>query len=142
MEDFASCRNTHRISTRRNHPPIAVSHSVKTQSLNWPEMGSQAHPVSPSPANSSFASSPNVTLQWEGGFFAWKYDVYFGTTQNPPLLTSDVNTGFPGPGTPETFQLATLQPGTTYFWRIVGKTMANMTASSPVWSFTVPGTGT
>ena len=99
-------------------------------------------PVSPSPANSSFASSPNVTLQWEGGFFAWKYDVYFGTTPNPPLLASNVNTGFPGPGTPETFQLATLQPGTTYFWRIVGKTMANMTNSSPVWSFTVPGSGT
>ena len=99
-------------------------------------------PVSPSPANQSFTLSPNVTLQWEGGFFAWKYDVYFGTTPNPPLLTANLNTGFPGPGTPETYQLPTLQPGTTYFWRIVGKTMANMTASSPVWSFTVPGSGT
>ena len=99
-------------------------------------------PVSPSPANQSFVPSPSVTLQWEGGFFAWKYDVYFGTTDNPPLLASDVNTGFPGPGTPETFTLPTLVPGTTYFWRIVGKTMANMTASSPVWSFTVTGSGT
>lgn len=99
-------------------------------------------PVSPSPSNGSFTSSPNVTLQWEGGFWAWRYDVYFGTTSNPPLLTSNLNTGFPGPGTPETYTLPTLQPGTTYFWKIVGKTMANMTTSSPVWSFTVPGSGT
>jgi PKD repeat protein/phosphatidylserine/phosphatidylglycerophosphate/cardiolipin synthase-like enzyme len=99
-------------------------------------------PVSPSPSNQAFTTSTNVTLQWEGGFWAWKYDVYFGTTSNPPLVASDVNTGFPGPGTPETYTLPTLQPGTTYFWRIVGKTMANMTATSPVWSFTVPGTGT
>jgi PKD repeat protein/phosphatidylserine/phosphatidylglycerophosphate/cardiolipin synthase-like enzyme len=99
-------------------------------------------PANPSPANQAFTSSTNVTLQWEGGFWAWKYDVYFGTSSNPPLVASDLNTGFPGPGTPETFTLPTLQPGTTYFWRIVGKTMANMTTSSPVWSFTVPGNGT
>ena len=99
-------------------------------------------PANPSPANQAFTPSTNVTLQWEGGFFAWRYDVYFGTSPNPPLLTADVSTGFPGPGTPETFTLPPLQPGTTYFWRIVGKTMANMTATSPVWSFTVPGSGT
>jgi PKD repeat protein/phosphatidylserine/phosphatidylglycerophosphate/cardiolipin synthase-like enzyme len=99
-------------------------------------------PASPSPANQAFTPSINVTLQWEGGFWAWKYDVYFGTTANPPLLTSNLNTGFPGPGTRETYTLPPLEPGTTYYWRIVGKTMANMTASSPVWSFTVPGSGT
>ena len=27
---------------------------------------------------------------------------------------------------------------TTYYWKIVSKTMANMTASGPVWSFTTP----
>ena len=99
-------------------------------------------PASPSPGNQSFTTGTNVTLQWEGGYWAWKYDVYFGTSSNPPLIASDVNTGFPGPGTPETFTLPPLQPGTTYFWRIVGKTMANMTATSPTWSFTVPGSGT
>jgi PKD repeat protein len=98
-------------------------------------------PVSPSPVNQSFTTSNNVTLRWEGGFYAWKYDVYFGTDPNPPLLTQDVNTGFPGPGTPETFTLPPLIPGTTYYWRIVGKTMANKVASGPVWSFTVPGSG-
>ncbi|HKV36831.1 MAG TPA: phospholipase D-like domain-containing protein [Pyrinomonadaceae bacterium] len=98
-------------------------------------------PVSPSPVNQSFTTSNNVTLRWEGGFYAWKYDVYFGTDPNPPLLTQDVNTGFPGPATQETFTLPPLSPGTTYYWRIVGKTMADKVASGPVWSFTVPGTG-
>ncbi|HKY29503.1 MAG TPA: phospholipase D-like domain-containing protein [Pyrinomonadaceae bacterium] len=98
-------------------------------------------PTSPSPANSAVTPSPDVTLRWEGGFFAWRYDLYFGTTPNPSLLTANINTGFPGPATAETFQLPPLQPGVTYFWRVVGKTMANMAASSPVWSFTVAGTG-
>src|SRR5215213_7057011 len=98
-------------------------------------------PTTPSPANQTFTTSPDVQLRWEGGFWAWKYDLYFGTTPNPPLVTANLNTGFPGPGTPETYQLPTLQPG-TYYWRVVGKTMANMTTSGPVWSFTVPGAGT
>ena len=97
-------------------------------------------PASPSPANSAVIASPDVQLRWEGGFFAWKYDVYFGTDSNPPLLAANVNTGFPGP-TVETYQLPILVPGQTYFWRIVGKTMADKTASSPVWSFTVAGSG-
>src|SRR5687767_9645522 len=33
----------------------------------------------------------------------------------------------------------TLNPGTTYFWRIVGKTMADKTANGPLWSFTTSG---
>lgn len=99
-------------------------------------------PTSPAPGNNSVAPSTSVTLQWEGGFWAWKYDVYFGTNSNPPLVAANVNTGFPGPDTRETFALPPLQPGTTYFWRIVGKTEANMTTSGPVWSFTVAGSGT
>ena len=98
-------------------------------------------PANPSPANNALITPTNVTLAWEGGFWAWKYDIYFGTTSNPPLLVADVNTGFPGPATAETFTLPPLQPGTTYFWRIVGKTMANKTATSPVWSFTIAGSG-
>ena len=97
-------------------------------------------PVSPSPANSAVVTSPSVTLQWEGGFFAWKYDVFFGTDPNPPLFAANLNTGFPGP-TVETLQLPILVPGQTYFWRVVGKTMADKTASGPVWSFTVAGSG-
>jgi hypothetical protein len=33
----------------------------------------------------------------------------------------------------------TLQPGTTYYWRVVSRTNANLTTSSPTWSFTTSG---
>ncbi|MFY9558131.1 MAG: IPT/TIG domain-containing protein, partial [Blastocatellia bacterium] len=41
--------------------------------------------------------------------------------------------------TPETFSPPTLQTGTRYYWRIVSKTMANMTSTGPTWSFTTAG---
>ena len=35
---------------------------------------------------------------------------------------------------------AALTPGTTYYWRVVGKTMANQSRTSDVWNFTTAGT--
>jgi hypothetical protein len=35
--------------------------------------------------------------------------------------------------------LPALQPGTTYYWKIVSKTMAYLTATGPVWRFTTAG---
>ena len=35
---------------------------------------------------------------------------------------------------------AALTPGTTYYWRVVGKTMANLSRTSDVWNFTTAGT--
>src|SRR5215208_221022 len=92
-----------------------------------------------SPANGAVAQPTTLTLQWEGGLWAHKYDIYFGTTPNPPLLAADVNTGSPYPGNPETYQLPALSPGTTYYWRVVSKTMANLGNSGPTWSFTTAG---
>ncbi|HYM25701.1 MAG TPA: hypothetical protein VEU08_20925, partial [Vicinamibacterales bacterium] len=39
------------------------------------------------------------------------------------------------------YALPPLQPGTTYYWKIVSKTAALLTANGPVWSFTTAGTG-
>src|SRR5688572_21600701 len=45
-----------------------------------------AQPQSPLPVSGATAvASTNVTLEWEGGFFAHVYDVYLGTNSNPPL---------------------------------------------------------
>jgi acid phosphatase len=114
-------------------------------------------PTQPSyaaPANAAIAQPTTLKLQWEGGPWAHKYDIYLGTDPNPPLLISDVSTVQSGalPGQPlldtgsvddgvmETYTLPiTLQAGTTYYWKIVGKTMANVTATGPVWSFTTTG---
>jgi hypothetical protein len=95
-----------------------------------------AAPINPLPAHGATGQSMSVTLNWEGGYWAHKYDIYFGTTNTPPLIATDIDTGLPGPDATETFTVSGLTPGTTYFWRIVGKTMADRTATSPVWSFT------
>lgn len=112
-------------------------------------------PANLSPVNSATAQPTTITLQWEGGPWAHKYDIFFGTSSNPPLLVANastlqsgavtgqplLNTGSPDDGVVESFRITTtLQPGTTYFWRIVSKTMANQTANGPTWSFTTQGT--
>jgi regulation of enolase protein 1 (concanavalin A-like superfamily) len=40
---------------------------------------------------------------------------------------------------PVTFDVAGLQEGTTYYWKIVSKTMANVTREGPIWSFRTSG---
>jgi len=92
------------------------------------------------PSNGALGAATNITLQWEGGLWAHKYDIYFGTVPNPPLLAADVFTGSPYPGNPETYQLPALSPGTTYYWKVISKTMANLGNAGPVWSFTTAGT--
>src|SRR6185369_1032616 len=107
-----------------------------------------------SPANSAIAQPTTLTLQWEGGPWSHKYDIYFGTSPSPPLYLADVSTiqsgaqpgqplldtGSVDDGQPESYTIPlTLQQGTTYYWRIVGKTMANQTATGPTWSFVTAG---
>ena len=108
------------------------------------------------PANNALAQPTTLTLRWEGGRWAHRYDIYFGTSPNPPLLIANASTDQSGaaPGQPrlktgsvddgivETIDLPiTLDPGTQYYWRIVGKTMADVSASGPTWTFTTAGTG-
>ena len=108
-------------------------------------------PANFSPANAATNLPTSITLQWEGGPWAHKYDIYFGTSANPPLLVTNATTvqsgaqsgdpllatGSVDDGQMESYKLqVALQPGTTYYWRIVSKTMANQTASGPTWSFT------
>ena len=113
-----------------------------------------AIPVNEFPANGATAQVTPITLRWEGGPWSHKYDIFFGTSSNPPLLVADASTAQSGAtsgqplldsgsvddGHVESYTIrTTLQPGTTYFWRVVGKTMANKTANGPTWSFTTSG---
>ena len=84
-------------------------------------------------------ATPEVTLKWEGGPWAHKFDIYFGADPNPPLLAANQTLGRVDDGVIESFKVTGLLPGTTYFWRVVSKTMAEQTAESPVWSFTTAG---
>lgn len=97
-------------------------------------------PAYQSPANNATGQQSVVTLTWEGGIWAHKFDIYFGTNPNPALLAADQFIGKVDNAVPETYKVQALQPGTKYYWRIVSKTMANVTASGPIRSFTTAGT--
>ena len=99
-------------------------------------------PAYNTPANGATGvATTGVTLKWNAGLWAHIYDIYFGTTSNPPLLVSNIKLGPSQYSTDyRSYALPTLQPGTTYYWKIVSKTMAYVTATGPVWSFTTAGT--
>ena len=83
-----------------------------------------------------------VALTWYGGLWAHIYDIYFGTTPNPPLLDRQPAARARASSATDyrTYALPALQPGTTYYWKIVSKTMAFVPNDGPVWSFTTAGT--
>jgi len=100
-------------------------------------------PVYNTPANGATGvATSGVSLSWNGGLWGQQYDIYFGTSANPPLLASNQKLGPSQSSTDyKTYGLTTaLQPGTTYYWKIVSKTMAFVTADGPVWSFKTAGT--
>jgi phosphatidylserine/phosphatidylglycerophosphate/cardiolipin synthase-like enzyme len=99
-------------------------------------------PVYNLPANGAVnVPTTAVSLSFDAGLWAHLYDIYFGVTPNPPLLETNIRLG-PSQWTGDYryYALPPLQPGTRYYWRIVSKTMAHMTAEGPVWSFTTSGT--
>ncbi|MCU1385231.1 MAG: C-terminal target protein [Acidobacteria bacterium] len=98
-------------------------------------------PVMQSPANGASISTTNASLTWYAGPWGAVYDIYFGTTPTPPLLASNVNLGPSVTSTSyQKYTTPTLAAGTTYYWQIVSKTMAGLTATGPLWSFTTTGT--
>ncbi|MEO6235523.1 MAG: phospholipase D-like domain-containing protein, partial [Vicinamibacterales bacterium] len=111
---------------------------------------SETKPFVPLPPNSPAYRAPavaatdiaasGVVLSWDAGFWAHNYDIYFGTAPNPPLLESNKPLG-PSQYTGDyrTYALPDLQPGTTYYWKIVSKTMALAAAEGPIWRFTTAG---
>jgi hypothetical protein len=94
-----------------------------------------------SPANQATGQSTTVKLKWAAGYWARQYDIYVGVTTTLHLLAGNANLG-PSQSASDlkSYSLPTLQPGTTYYWQIVSKTMANLTAVGPLWSFTTSGT--
>jgi regulation of enolase protein 1 (concanavalin A-like superfamily) len=94
------------------------------------------------PANGSAVAGTSATLTWYGGPWAHTYDLYFGTSPTPPLVKAAISLGpSTTTATVQKFVASNLAPGTTYYWRIVSKTMANAAASGSVWSFTTSASG-
>ncbi|PYR93834.1 MAG: hypothetical protein DMF84_08490 [Acidobacteria bacterium] len=100
-------------------------------------------PVYASPANDALGLASSVTLKWEGGWWAHKYDVYLDTTPtfSAPII-ADYMPSFATSGVmsaKESYVVSGLLPETTYYWKIVSKTMANLTKTGPTWHFTTVG---
>ncbi|HEY1910518.1 MAG TPA: phospholipase D-like domain-containing protein [Vicinamibacterales bacterium] len=83
-------------------------------------------PGSPTPANSATGVSTSPTLTWTSTG-ASSYDVAFGTSSSPALVSSGQAGASYSPGT--------LTAGMTYFWQITAHNSAGATAG-PTWSFT------
>ncbi|RAM59306.1 hypothetical protein DS67_07245, partial [Mesotoga sp. SC_4PWA21] len=78
------------------------------------------------PANGATEVQINVVLIWTAKN-ATVFDVYFGTDANPPLLSPNQ--------TAMTYSPVALDPGTTYYWKVVAKD-GDKQKEGPLWSFT------
>jgi hypothetical protein len=98
------------------------------------------------------AGEPNVatttSLVWNIAAWAVSYDVYLGTTSANMTLAGNVAARMvTNPPSTYSFTPSSLQPGTTYFWKVVSRTNATpldptMIATSLTRSFTTAGTAT
>jgi len=100
-------------------------------------------PAYNSPANAALGvKTSSVVLKWHAGFWAHKYDVYLGTDPNnlqQVLIDQDMGPSL-DPLDYKKFTATNLSLGTTYYWRVVSRTMANLTKTGDLWSFTTEGT--
>ena len=89
-------------------------------------------PTSPSPTDKAIGLARNIDLSWTGGDFNFGdtvlYDIYFGTSQNPPLIASNYSATTVDPGS--------LNYLTTYYWKIDARDNHGITTTGPLWSFT------
>jgi len=88
---------------------------------------------SPNPPDGATDVSTTPTLSWDAVSDATSYDIYFGTSSNPPYITNKTSTAY-SPGS--------LNPQTKYYWKIVPKNSCGSASSCPIWSFTTGGTTT
>jgi len=88
-------------------------------------------PSDPNPPNGSTIESLSPTLSWscsDPDNDELKYNIYFGTNDNPPLIIKDSITN--------TFKPGELSENTTYYWKIVAKDGKFRKTEGPIWSFT------
>jgi hypothetical protein len=87
-------------------------------------------PSNPNPINGTTGVNINADLNWtctDPDGDSLTYDVYLGTTSNPPLVYSNYSYTTYDPGT--------LQYNTQYYWKIGARDVHGATSMGPEWSF-------
>lgn len=111
--------------------------NATTESAEWRFTTNNDAPSAPGnimPQNSGSIVKENAHLSWSASADpnpddSVSYDIYFGTSANPPLDPSAVPTG-----TSYTYTNP-LSSNTTYYWKIAAKDNHGATAVSSIWSF-------
>ena len=118
------------ISVRAKNEEGQVSNWSSTLSvtiLNHPP----ATPHTPFPVNDATDVALTATLSWQCSDVdgdELTYDIYFGTSSNPPLINSGQYFTSYDPGT--------LNAENTYYWKKVAKDENNNLNNGDIWSFT------
>lgn len=100
-----------------------------------PDNSAPYEPSSPTPANGATDQPLQVVLQWNGGdpdSDPVHYDVYFGSSSPPPLVSSN-QTG-------RNYAPNALDYNTAYYWRIVAEDDHDHSTEGSTWNFTTGNT--
>ncbi|MEA2054029.1 MAG: hypothetical protein U9O96_02765, partial [Candidatus Thermoplasmatota archaeon] len=118
--------------------PTVNTRDIITESAKWavePLLNGNTNsplnaPFNPYLSNGATDVSINPTLSWQCSDpdnDALIYDVYFGTSSNPPLKASGI--------TSTTYNPGTLNYDTTYYWKVVAND-GQVTTTGQTWHFT------
>jgi hypothetical protein len=103
-----------------------------TQSAPPPPNNPPNTPSNPAPSNHATGVSIYSDLSWSGGDpdagDTVTYDVYFGTTSSPPLVSNGQLA--------DTYDPGTLNYSTKYYWKVVATDNHGSSSEGPVWDFT------
>ena len=83
--------------------------------------------VNPAPVSGATGISVAPALSWQFHSGATSYDVYLGTTPNPPFVSNVAAT---------TYNPGTLSGSTTYYWKVIGKNDIGAATGCSEWTFT------
>lgn len=105
-------------SDHSNKPYLSVTYTLPSTPPSC------TTPISPTDGFGSH--SPADPLTWNAAAGATSYDVYFGTSSNPPYVTNVATTSYS----------PTLADNTTYYWKIVPRNSSGTPTGCAVWEFT------
>jgi hypothetical protein len=115
-------------------PPTALYTSDYTNRINlvFTNTSAPKAPILLFPVDGGWAFTDGV-LSWIPTLGAGDpnaYDVYFGTSTNPPLVISNQ--------TATTYTTPTLAAETTYYWKVVARNELGDSPATAIWSFKTP----